>query len=424
MKINGKLIALFATVLLLLSIAMPTLAIDRHSGQDRYDTAVEISKGGWENGAEVVVLARGDIYADALVGVSLAYANNAPILLTKTDNLPQVTRDEIARLSPSKIYILGGTGAISQEIQDELQGMEIEVERISGDNRFDTAAKVAEMLVQNGADTAFLVYGLNFPDGVSAAAYAAQLGAPILFTHTDVLPEETMAALEALDPEHIFVIGGPAVISDDILDGLENVTRLYGANRYETSVALAERFAGNANKMYIAAGNDTSGGIDGITGAALAARMGTGLLLVGGTLSDEVEDFLASSVEEVFILGGASAVSPGLAEEIERAKDVRPDEPALDVLFYTGKNFCKSTSPIVSGEEIIQTIGKDGSITITIQDEAYIDSGFVIEVGTLGNLGSIEVEGSGDYGLNLYFDLDGDGQFFTWNGNEHIGLGG
>jgi lactocepin len=127
MKINGKLIALFATVLLLLSIAMPTLAIDRHSGQDRYDTAVEISKGGWENGAEVVVLARGDIYADALVGVSLAYANNAPILLTKTDNLPQVTRDEIARLSPSKIYILGGTGAISQEIQDELQGMEIEV---------------------------------------------------------------------------------------------------------------------------------------------------------------------------------------------------------------------------------------------------------------------------------------------------------
>lgn len=317
MKIYGKLIAIFAAVLLIAGTAMPTLlAADRYSGDDRYATAAEISKNGWQNGSVVVVLARGDVFADALAGVPLAYAHDAPILLTMPDKLPQVTKDEIARLNPSKIYILGGTSAVSQGVQDELQGMGIEVERISGENRFDTAANIADTMAPDGAGTVFLAYGLNFPDALAAAAYAAQLGAPILLTLSDEIPEETLAALAALGPNQIFVVGGPAAISDDTLEGMENVTRIYGQDRYGTSVALAQWFAQNASTMYIATGSDAFGGADALTGAVLAARQGTGILLVGGTLPDEVAEFLGNSVQTVFILGGSSAVPPGVADDI------------------------------------------------------------------------------------------------------------
>jgi hypothetical protein len=101
---------------------------------------------------------------------------------------------------------------------------------------------------------------------------------------------------------------------------------------------------------------------------------------------------------------------------------VEAKEPAFPVLYYTGKDFNRSYDPI-KDSNVVQTINADGSITITVNDEGYIDSGFVLEAGTLGGLGSITVEGTREYGLNLYFDLDNDGEFFNWNENEYNNVG-
>lgn len=150
-----RFIAWLAAIMLLISVSAPAMAAERHSGDDRYATAVEISKAGWDS-ASVVVLARGDVYADALAGVPLAYANNAPVLLTTPKRLPDVTRDELVRLGASKVYILGGIGAVSQGIEDELVGMELEVVRISGENRFDTAAKISQELAPDGVGSVFI----------------------------------------------------------------------------------------------------------------------------------------------------------------------------------------------------------------------------------------------------------------------------
>ena len=96
----------------------------------------------------------------------------------------------------------------------------------------------------------------------------------------------------------------------------------------------------------------------------------------------------------------------------------------IPVVYYTGKDFNRSDSPIVdSSGNVVQTINADGSISIEVVDTEYVDSGFVVEAGLLGDLGSITVEGSGDYGLNLYFDEDGDGEFFNWSNNEFLGAG-
>jgi putative cell wall-binding protein/protocatechuate 3,4-dioxygenase beta subunit len=301
----------------------------RYFGNDRYATAVEISKAGWDKGANVIVLARGDVYADALAGVPLAYANDAPILLTTPKSLPKATKDEIVRLEPTVIYILGGIGAVSQDIEDELLAMDIDVRRIDGANRFDTAAKIALELAPDGAGSVFIAFGLNFPDALSAASYAADYGAPILLTTKDKLPAETAKALETLSPNQIFVIGGPAVISDQVLEGLDNAKRISGVDRFATSVALAERFAHKESLIFIATGNNASGGADAITGAALAAKRGTGILLVGNTLPEVVAEFLGKRIEEIIILGGNSAVSAAVAEALENAKYVPGDEVPL-----------------------------------------------------------------------------------------------
>ena len=316
----SRFIAISVAMIMILSLAMPTLlAGTRYSGDDRYATAVEISKVGWETGSNVVVLARGDVYADALAGVPLAYANEAPVLLTRPNQLPSVTKDEVVRLGASKVYILGGLKAVSQDVEDELDALGLEVVRISGDDRYGTAAAIAAEFAPNGADTVFLVFGGNFPDALAAASYAAAMGSPILLTLTDEIPEETLAALETLSPDQIFVIGGTSVISNAVLNALTNAERISGSDRYATAVALAQRFAAGNTFMYIASGTNESGGADAITGAALAARMGTGLLMVRSDLPDVVADYLRSGVLEVIIFGGNSAISQMLFNNIQNS---------------------------------------------------------------------------------------------------------
>lgn len=90
--------------------------IERISGDNRIETAIQISMYGWEQ-AENVILARADNPADALSSASLSGALDAPILLTYPNNLSNSVLDEINRLGASTVYLLGGTGAISAEIE-------------------------------------------------------------------------------------------------------------------------------------------------------------------------------------------------------------------------------------------------------------------------------------------------------------------
>jgi putative cell wall-binding protein len=96
-------------------------ATTRVSGPDRHATAVEISKVAFPVGAGVVYIAVGTNFPDALAGAAQAAASGSPILLTPSDALPQAVIDEITRLAPYAIVILGGTAVISQAVEDQLK---------------------------------------------------------------------------------------------------------------------------------------------------------------------------------------------------------------------------------------------------------------------------------------------------------------
>jgi putative cell wall-binding protein len=96
----------------------------------------------------LVIIASGEDSPDALGAGSPAALNTGPVLLTKVDSLPQVTQDELTRLAPDRIVIVGGTAAVSTAVETELQAVAPIVERIKGQapdgNRYGTAAEISK----------------------------------------------------------------------------------------------------------------------------------------------------------------------------------------------------------------------------------------------------------------------------------------
>ncbi|MBN6204939.1 S8 family serine peptidase [Ralstonia pickettii] len=290
-------------------------AVARISGDSRYKTAVELSKEGWDS-ADTVVLARGDNFADALAGVPLAEKFDAPLLLTQTDRYTPVTKAEIERLGAEKVYILGGEGAISSSVEKELKAQGIDVVRVAGDSRDKTAVEIAKIVVDGGtADKVVVVNGYNFPDALSVAAYAAKEGLPILVTQDSRLPNATQAALYELKASETIVIGGEVAISEDVAKKLPNVTRVSGADRFQTSIAVANYFSPDTSEYFVATGMEFA---DALSSAALASKKGTGIILVGKSVSENLAKFINDKeVDIIKVIGGASAVSDSIVNKLK-----------------------------------------------------------------------------------------------------------
>ncbi|MFT5223199.1 MAG: putative cell wall-binding protein, partial [Glaciecola sp.] len=120
--------------------------VERLSGETRWETAACVAQFAYPEGSAQVILARGDEaggWADALAGTVLSLAIDAPVLLTPPGELDGATRDEIQRLGATEIIVLGGPGAISDEVLVQLRDLAPVVRRIAGSGRADTAAQIA-----------------------------------------------------------------------------------------------------------------------------------------------------------------------------------------------------------------------------------------------------------------------------------------
>jgi hypothetical protein len=96
------------------------------------------------------------------------------------------------------------------------------------------------------------------------------------------------------------------------------------------------------------------------------------------------------------------------------------------ITYYTvndGTNFLRSTKPFRTG--VATQNHRANRIKVAIHNsDGYADSGVVVYSGKLARLSAFTLKGSGQFGLNLWFDVDKDGQYFTWDGNVYTGVGG
>ncbi len=297
--------------------------VTRLSGKGRTQTAVAISKEGFDK-TENVVLASGDNYADALAGAPLAYALDAPILLVQKHQLNADTLAEIERLGATNIYILGGTAAIGDTVVYDLESKGCTVERIKGKNRFDTAVAIAEYLVYlcGYPDEVFFAYSHNYPDALAISGIAAAKGCPVLYIAKDgKLSDSTEGFIRSCGASMGTILGGTGVISSDAESnlksaGLPTANRISGKNRYITCLKINEAYADilTGDSICLATGTNFP---DALAGGVFAALNRSPMILVDKkNVSDEQRDFFNSrTVREVFIFGGTGAVPDNVANE-------------------------------------------------------------------------------------------------------------
>jgi putative cell wall-binding protein len=283
----------------------------RLAGADRFLTANAIAAQGWKAGADNVVLVNAFTFADALAAAPLAFKLNAPILLTERDTLTLSTQEELQKLGAKKITLIGGTGVISQAIQDSLNatcGPE-NVIRYGGSDRYETAALIAAALGTTGR--AVLANGEDghYLDALAVSAYAAYQGIPILFTESQALPAATGQALTAQKVSSTIVVGGEAVVAPLVYNQLPGAERYAGANRYATATAIAEGLKFNPNRIYLATGLNFA---DALTAGNLAAHTLSPLIMVDQTVPQASADYLTKqqgTISELVIVGGEGIIS-------------------------------------------------------------------------------------------------------------------
>ncbi|UWG96980.1 S8 family serine peptidase [Dehalobacter sp. DCM] len=286
---------------------------DRIAGTDRITTALQIARTAFPTGADTVIIARADAFPDALAGAPLAYKYHAPILLTNRDNLPDNVYKAIADFGASKVYILGGTGAVSAAVEAKLETL-TSVTRIEGSDRYGTAAAVADLLGTKGS--AVVVNGANFPDAISTAANAAIEGKPILLTNAASLNSQTENRLRIDAVTATEVIGGTAAVSSSVLAALPGAVRISGSNRYATSAAVLRDNEPEGNNLYIATGMNYP---DALTGGILAAGGNTTILLVApnGLTTEQRTLLLNYKGRKVIAIGGTKALPPSVLSEVK-----------------------------------------------------------------------------------------------------------
>jgi len=249
--------------------------IERIAGQDRVETALEISQQGWQN-AQTVILSEYSDYADSIASTPFAVNLNAPILLTQGDSIDPRVIAEIKRLNPQNTILLGGNGRLRPSIEEELNQRGLTWERIGGADRYETSILLAQRL---HSDSLILANGDDFPDALSAASYAGIKHIPIVLT-SNTLPQSVIDYYQVTRPQHLVVIGGEGVIpSVDLAQHNFKVeSRLGGQDRYETNAKVVSSMQASytSNNFFLASGQNFP---DAVAGTVLASKDKAPLLL-------------------------------------------------------------------------------------------------------------------------------------------------
>lgn len=363
---------LLISLCLMLLACWPVLAasqVERIYGMNQFQTAVQVAYKMNPGKVDTIVLANGNGFADALAGVPLARQKNAPLLLV--NETPDTSNDALLyiqkHLDPNgQIYLLGGTGVISNAFIDSLRNLGFDaaqVSRLAGADRYMTAVQIAKEMKHDGTEF-FIVSGEDYPDAISASTPAALLGAvsqeeaeylhsqgehvlarlggvPILLTPSHgPVPDSIADYLNSLNPwlgKQVFnVVGGTAAVSPDMLNQLfarmkySGVirTRYQGDDRYATSAAVNRigyeayyqrlGMGGIIPRVYVASGNNYT---DALNGALLAAVNHAPLVLV----SNSVEESTLRLLREYAEKNQAHGYTRALMTVIGTAKDI-PDE--------------------------------------------------------------------------------------------------
>lgn len=287
--------------------------VQRLAGADRYATAARIA-GTWPVGQEVVYVAAGVDFPDAVVAAAAAGADQAPVLLVKQAAVPSETRRALARLEPTRIEVIGDTSQLGEDVLvtlDGLAGADGAV-RIAGSDAYGTSAAVSARHPAGGG-AVYLASGESYADTLTAAALAGEQDRPLLLTRPGDLPTTVAAELARLDPSEVIVIGGDSAVSAGVESSAGQAAdaptrRLGGQHRFATALEVSREFSTGTLPAVIASGRTFP---DALVGGALAARLGAPVILTdtGSLPADGAHGLLRQESDSLYVLGGRTVLT-------------------------------------------------------------------------------------------------------------------
>lgn len=306
---------------------------ERVAGADRYDTSAGISRQVAQTGGTVII-ASGQNFPDALSGGAAAGSlDGVPVLLVRTNEVPPAISAELDRLRPTRILVLGGESAVSASVAQKLRERGAAVERLSGADRYETAAKVSAHVHGAGAATVYVASGQNYPDALAGGPAAGRAKAPILLTRTGELPASTLAELKRLRPTTIVVLGGQAAVSQAVVDQLGAVSptaRVSGEDRYRTAAALSKESFTRSDTVYLVNGENYP---DALSGTPLAASSAAPILLASNTSARNAPvcaEIARLGATRAVVLGGPNALSDAAVADISKGCPPVRSWPAVE----------------------------------------------------------------------------------------------
>ena len=215
--------------------------LERIAGNHRYATSVavarQITPGVMPWLGRTAIVASGEIFADALVAGPFAVRGTHPVLLNPAGKLHRDVAGYLVEADIEHVVLMGGTAALSEAVEESIRELEIDVTRLAGADRYDTAVEAAQLVdnryTEPDGETCFdnRTYGLaraGIPfDAFSAAPLLSLFCASLLLTDPAEVPDATAALLDHalsadLDAGYylvvLFVFGGDAAVTQVSLD--------------------------------------------------------------------------------------------------------------------------------------------------------------------------------------------------------------
>ena len=311
--------------------------------------------------------------------------------ITTTGSTIKVQDDIVDAVDPvdpgftleTSFNILDGTDVVAtivnedpqviKELKAILRGEQANVNLVAGEDRFTTAVEVSKQLVgENETANAVVLVGEDaIVDGLAAAPLAKKVGAPILLTKENQLPEATEKEMlrvlgNNLSNKTVYLVGGEARISKELEAKIAKlgvkVERLAGDTRFETSLKIAEKVTSGAtvDTAFVVGGN---GEADAMSISAYAAKKEAPIVVVDkNEVSEEAMELLEG--KNIEIIGGTGVVS----EEVEaQLKEMVKEDSTQDntVVRLAGNTRQETNAKVINAHysnPTVALIAKDGYV--------------------------------------------------------------
>lgn len=293
--------------------------VQRISGENRVQTAIEVSKKMFKEGTNKVVLANQDNYSDVLTAAPFAKANNASLLYVSSNSISKEVMSEIARLKAKEITIIGGEKSVDEGLKKELEKRNFKVGRLSGADRYKTSAQIAAKLIDGKTTTLEIASGENYADALSLNNAAEKDKAPILLVRVNAIDKSVEDVIKSSKASLINIAGGEKSVSESTKANIKKISnatvnRMGGADRYETSILLA-KYSGAKEVVVVASGEKFA---DALVAAPFSAKQKGAILLTNkDKLGQNAEQFIKDTkFNKSYVIGGEKSVSEDVINQL------------------------------------------------------------------------------------------------------------